>query len=236
MFRQCALAAMAACVLVPAGCGGGGDKTVCISGDAIPFNTRDRLADAQITVLEHPEMTMTTGEDGHFEFCGLEVGEEVSLTLEHSDYHQIQTATIELGPDGAERVTFQVVNEADYAGLAIAIGVLPDEENKCQMATTVTVVGRSLYDEGAHGEAGATVTIEPAVDAERGPVYFNADVMPDLALTETSGDGGVVYTNMDPGVYVLTAHKEGVEFRQVKMTCRAGWLINASPPWGLQAL
>ena len=29
---------------------------------------------------------------------------------------------------------------------------------------------------------------------------------------------------------------QGVEFRQVKMTCRAGWLINASPPWGLQAL
>ena len=33
----------------------------------------------------------------------------------------------------------------------------PDESQYCQMVTTVTRVGKSIYDAGAHGEAGATV-------------------------------------------------------------------------------
>ena len=104
------------------------------------------------------------------------------------------------------------------------------------MVTTVTRVGKSLYDEGAHGEAGATVTIEPALDPEQGPIYFGADVLPDRDLTETSEDGGVLFVQGEPGEYIWTATKPGVEFTQIKMKCRAGWLINASPPWGLQAL
>jgi hypothetical protein len=227
-------AALAA--LLAATCGGGGEKTVCISGDVIPFNTRDRLPGALVSVLEHPEMSMTTADDGHFEFCGLDVGEEITLVMDHGEYHPIQTGTITLGPDGAERVTFQAVTNNDFAGLAIMLGVSPDETGRCQMVTTVTRVGRSLYDEGAHGEAGATVTVEPEPVAQMGPVYFNEDVYPDPSATETSPDGGALYVNVEPGEYVWTAHKEGVEFTQIKMKCRAGYLVNASPPWGLQAL
>ena len=53
---------------------------------------------------------------------------------------------------------------------------------------------------------------------------------------ETSDDGGVLFIQVPPGDYTWTAHKAGVEFTQVRMKCRAGYLINASPPWGLQAL
>ena len=45
-----------------------------------------------------------------------------------------------------------------FAGV---VGITPDPAD-CQIATTVTRIGRSLYDPGAHGEAGATVTIYAA--------------------------------------------------------------------------
>ena len=35
---------------------------------------------------------------------------------------------------------------------------------------------------------------------------------------------------------MLTATKEGVKFEPVRLRCRAGVLVNASPPYGLQAL
>ena len=60
-------------------------------------------------------------------------------------------------------------------------------------------------------------------------------MLPDSKRTETSEDGGVLFANVPPGDYTWTAHKAGVKFRSVKMKCRAGWLVNASPPWGLQA-
>ena len=37
-----------------------------------------------------------------------------------------------------------------------------------------------------------------------------------------------------PGEYVWTAFKPAHVFTRVKMKCRAGFLVNASPPWGLQ--
>lgn len=65
-------------------------------------------------------------------------------------------------------------------------------------------------------------------------IHFNEDVLPTPGLAETSVDGGVVWTNVVPGEYVLTASKEGVEFEPVKIRCRAGVLVNAGPPRGLQ--
>jgi|GEM_PF-3542389 len=44
-----------------------------------------------------------------------------------------------------------------------------------------------------------------------------------------------VFLNVPPGDYVLTAHKAGMSFTPAAIRCRAGVLVNASPPWGLQA-
>lgn len=215
----------------------GNGATATVSGDAIPFNGGDRrIAGATVSILELPERRMVTGADGHFSFDGVPVGSEVSLVLEHPDYHLIQTGTHVVPPEGLERITFQAVTHDVYAALGALLGVVPDEAGACQMPTTVTRVGRSLYDPGAHGEEGATVTIEPPLPAEHGPIYFNSQVLPDRSRSETSDDGGVLYVQVPPGEYVLTATKPGVAFRQVKMKCRPGVLVNASPPWGLQAL
>lgn len=230
----CSLAAAAGC-----GDSGGGSSTATasVSGDAIPFNGQDRrIEGATISILELPDKRMVTGADGHFQFDGIPVGSEVSLVLEHPDYHLEQTGTHVVPPEGLERITFQGVTNDVYAALAALLGITPDETGACQMPTTVTRIGKSLYDPGAHGEAGATVTIDPPLPAEHGPIYFNSRVLPDRSLTETSDDGGVLYIQVPPGEYVMTATKPGAEFRQVKFKCRAGVLVNASPPWGLQRI
>lgn len=210
---------------------------VSLSGDILPFHLvpTGRLSGATVSILEHPERSMVTAADGHFAFDGLEEGSEVTLVMSHPDYHPIQNGTIKIGPAGAERVTFQAVINGIYSALAGLLGLTPDEEHACQMVTTFTRVGKSMYDFGAHGEAGATVTLSPALPAEHGPVYFNSSVLPDRSLSESSDDGGVLHVQVPPGEYVWTASKPGVAFSRIKMKCRPGFLVNASPPWGLQA-
>ena len=232
------LAPLVLVALLAGACGDSDDgpgATASVSGDAIPFNGQDRrVAGATISILEFPEKRMVTGTDGHFAFDGIPVGSEVSLVMEHPDYHLEQTGTHVVPPEGLERVTFQAVTHDVYTALGALLGIVPDEAGACQMPTTVTRIGKSLYDPGAHGEEGATVTIDPPLPAEHGPIYFNSRVLPDRTLTETSDDGGVLYVQVPPGEYVMTAHKPGAEFRQVKFKCRPGVLVNASPPWGLQ--
>ena len=208
-----------------------------VSGDALPFagGHTARIEGAVISVLERPDLSVTTGSDGHFVF-ELPPGTEATLALEHPDYHLIQTGTHLIPETGIERLTFQAVTHGIYSSLASILMLTPDDEHLCQMVTTVTRVGKSVYDEGAHGQAGATVAIDPPLTAEQGPIYFNESVIPDRSLTETTDDGGVLFTQVDPGEYDWTAAIPGVEIRPIKMKCRPGVLVNASPPWGLQVL
>jgi len=225
------------CDLVDDGAGNGSCTfLVSLSGDAIPFNggPGGRVEGADVSLLEHPDRHVTTGVDGHFVFEGLEEGSDVTVVMSAPDYHAIQTGTFRLGPRGIERVTFQAVLNTIYGLLANLLAIVPDEANLCQMVTTVTRVGKSIYDPGAHGEAGVTVTLDPPLAADHGPIYFNSSVIPDRTLTQTSDDGGVLFIQVPPGDYVWTAHKAGAVFSRIKMVCRPGFLVNASPPKGLQ--
>ena len=209
---------------------------VTLSGDAIPFDRSPdgRIEGADVSLLEHPERHVMTGADGHFVFDGLEEGSEATVVMTHPDYHPIQTGTIKLGPKGVDHVTFQAVIYPIWDALAALLQVVPDDANRCQMVTTVTRVGKSIYTPGAHGEDAVTVTLDPPLPAEHGPIYFNSSVVPDRSLVQTSDDGGVLFIQVAPGDYTWTAHKTGAAFSRVKMKCRAGYLVNASPPKGLQ--
>lgn len=220
------------------GCSDDEEVIVTLSGEVFPFNVdhEARVEGAKVWILEYPDKEVITGGDGRFQFDGLKEGESFSLVMDHPDYAPIQTGVFTVGTDDIERVTFQAVTHDVYDYLSSDILNIVPEEDKCQMVTTVTRVGKSLYDDGAHGEAGVTVTLDPPLPPEHGPIYFNSLVIPSRGLTETSDDGGVLFIQVPEGEYTWTAHKEGVRFRQVRMTCRAGVLINASPPWGLQVL
>lgn len=219
------------------GAGGGSTGTASVSGIAAPFNdaVEGRIEGATISVLEHPELSVVTGADGTFVFDGLPVGEDVTLVLEHPDYPLLQTGTHVLPAEGIDDLTFQAPSFAQYNGLAAILQITPDD-TRCQMVTTATRKGGTILAPGAHGEAGVTVTSEPAAPAESGPVYFNASVLPDRSLTETSEDGGIVFVNVPEGEYVWTGHKAGATLAEVRFKCRAGVLVNASPPRGMSVL
>jgi hypothetical protein len=227
--------------LVLASCGNQDHPTeIEVSGNAFAFAPPGfpgfgRIEGATISVLEMPGVATTTGEDGFFLFEGLPAGADATFVLEADGFPVANTRTFRLPDHDLGRVTFQVPTLELLAGLGGIAGVELDPE-RCQIASTVTVVGKSLYDPGPHGEAGAIVTIEPALDARQGPIYFDEDVLPDPSLTESSGDGGVAFVNVDPGEYTLTATKEGLEIESVRLNCRPGVLANASPPYGLQVL
>ncbi len=215
----------------------GGAPTVAVSGDAFAFGPYTKIAGATVTIRELPGQSTTTDADGRFAFEGLPGGAAATFVFEAIGYPLTSTKTFTLPTMGeaVERVTFQVPDDATYDLLATVVNVVPDPST-CQIASTVTRVGKSIYDEGAHGEAAATVAIDPPLPAEHGPIYFNAQVIPQLDLTETSEDGGVLFVNVPAGTYTITATKPGVEFVAVEIDCEGGTLVNASPPYGLQAL
>ena len=211
-----------------------------VSGDAfaftLPGTPYGRIDGATISILEQPELVTETDAMGHFVLPGVPPGSEATFVIEAEGFPPARTKTFTIPDSGAlERVTFQVPDDALYDALA-ALLMIDVDPATCQIVSTVTRVGKSLYDEGAHGEAGATVTLEPAIPSEHGPVYFGEDVVPDPSLTETTEDGGVLFTNVPVGTYVMRAHEDGVAFEDVTMKCEAGVLVNASPPYGLQAL
>ncbi len=224
---------LALALLLPlAACG----STTTVEGNAFVFNGAvEGVEGARVFVLEDPSLEATTDTEGYFLIEGVPVGSDVSLVMEHPDYIPIQTGTHVVPEEGLSRITFQAVTPLIESQLAALLMVSIDE-SACQMVTTVTRIGRSLYEPGAHGEEGATVTIDPPLPASSGPIYFTSDVIPDRSLTETTDDGGVLFVNVPEGEYTWTATKDGATFASVRMKCRAGFLINASPPAGLQRL
>lgn len=210
--------------------------TVAVEGHAFVFNVNGgRIHGAKITVLEDATKLAYTDKKGHFLLKGFKPNSEVTLRLEATGYPKNQTATLNVGTGGLTKVTFQVPSLAIYNMLAAVIKIKPDA-TKCQMVTTVTRKGKSLYDPGAHGEQDVVVTAAPTPKAELGPVYFNSNVVPDVKMKKTSDDGGVLWANVTPGEYVLTGVKAGVKLRPVKIKCKAGWTVNGAPPWGMQVL
>ncbi|MDP2316269.1 MAG: hypothetical protein Q8P41_25445 [Pseudomonadota bacterium] len=209
------------------------------TGVAVNFSIEGGgLAGADVSTLEVPTSTTVTAADGAFAL-DVPAGGDATFVLTHPDMPPVQTATLDVDEAGIEGVTFQVPDWVMYDLMEAFAGV-ETEDGTCQIATTVTCAGCDMWHGAFHGQAGATVTIEPALPAASGPVYFyrnaeNGIIWPDPTLTETTDDGGVLFLNVPPGTYVLTAHQDGVTFEARRMWCREGWLVNASPPYGLQA-
>ncbi len=191
------------------------------------------LEGAEVYVVEHPELTAVTDEKGKFEIADVPAG-DVTLVMLAEGYPENQIGTFTFDGNDRENVDFQAVPQWLYDAFAVLVETTPDP-TRCQIATTVTRWFEDLVPE-VHGEPGATAMISPELPPLHGPTYFDDRVLPTLGLTETSVDGGVVWTNVPPGDYTLTAKKADVAFEEVRILCRANVLVNAAPPWGLQAL
>lgn len=213
-------------------------KKVRVEGDVLPFTTEVagvRVQGAKVSILEHPELTFTTGADAHFAFDGLEEGEAITLTVEHPDYKPTQTNTVTLGPDGLNPFPVQVVSTQLFELLAALMPKNPQEDHFCAIATTAARLGGGLYTALRQGIPGATVTLTPAARDDSGPFYFTEAVLPSASQPSTSIDGGLLYYRVPPGTYVMRASRAGTVFNEVTFQCRVGWVVNAGPPMGVSA-
>jgi hypothetical protein len=217
-----------------------------ISGTAYTFNTPDPIVGATITVVEAPGVSTVTAADGSYSL-ELPAGGEATLYIEAEGHFGIHTQTFTLTEHGdglaIEGVNFQTPTLPIYDGLKALVGGFtgkdPFEGEGCVIVTTVGDARMVLmtFDEfidfHPHGVEGATVSIEPPLAT---PIYFNEDVLPDSTQLTTSIDGGVLWPNVPPGQYTLTAQKDGTEFVTVHAICQAGWVVNANPVHGLHAI
>lgn len=236
-------------VLLAAACGGGsGDPTadwvpntgplVHVTGMAFVFGPNDAMLtvqDATVAVAESAAIATTVGSDGSFAF-DVPSGGPTTFSILKDGFHAGQSATLDVGSGGIAMLGFQTPTNAAFDSLGTLARVTPDPAD-CQIATTVSRSGTEPYGGDGLGADGAVVTIEPPVPATSGPIYFaydNGTIFPDRSLTATSMDGGVIFANVPVGEYTLTATKAGATFSPVNIRCRAGVLVNAAPPNGLQ--
>ena len=203
-----------------------------ISGTAYTFNTPDPIAGATVSLVEFPDISAITAADGSYHL-DVPAGAIVTPVIEADGHHSVHLQTFTLDPDHEgltiEGANFQTPSTDIYEALRGLItgfvGKDPFEGNSCVVVTTVSdkkVVGMTFDDFinfHPHGKPGATVAIEPAVSQ---PIYFNADVLPDLAQTEVSNDGGALWTNVPAGSDTLSAQLVGTGRATAKVTCEAG--------------
>ncbi len=254
------------------GMGGGNVPTVSVGGIAwafqLPGAPYGRIRGATVSVLEMPELNTETNGDGEFTIEGIPVGSAATFVLEHEDHPLTYTKTHTIPDTDIDDLTFQIPTnflfgeiEDGLVEAGIIDGVDPET---CQIVSTFTRYGKTIGDDGHHGEPGALLSVAPENTAEVGPMYFNDMVFPDPSRDYSSLDGGVLLLNVPPGDYTLSAscvtdpdlladfiaeyppeenadqsvrcQTEDVVFEDILMKCRADVFLNASPSYGLQAL
>lgn len=256
---------MLAGALVLVSCGEGTTgATVTFSGIAwsfeLPGTPYGRIEGANVSILEMPELETTTNAEGEFSIEGLPVGSQATLVLEHENHPLTYTKTHTVPDTDLDDLTFQIPTNGLFTLIELGLEIETDPA-KCQMVSTLTRFGKTIGIPGAHGEPGGIVSVAPENNAAEGPIYFNDEVLPDRSRSYSSIDGGVLFLNVEPGDYTLSAscvddptdliaeyppaeygeeslrcQTEDVQFESVLMKCRAGVFLNASPSYGLQAL
>jgi hypothetical protein len=217
--------------------------TVTISGRAYAFNHMDTfLEGATIKVREIPSLSATTDANGDYV---LAVPDDTNITpyIEPpAGYNQIDLQTFHTRGQDIENANFQTPADAEFAGLAAILSVpLGDDGRPTECAIVTTASARNVrgvdYDtfhqRTPHGVPGATSEEFPALD---GPIYFNEFVIPDTSKTETSEDGGIVWTEVPTGTYRIATSSPTTRFASFLATCEPGRVINANPPWGAYEL
>lgn len=234
-----AVLAVAAAVAVPASAAG---ATVRLSGTAYEFDhPATRLAGATVRVAEHPRLHATVRKNGAYR---LAVPDRARVTpyVDAKGHHRIYLQTFTTRGRDLSRVNFQVPTDGTYKALAALLKVPLDSKGEirdCAIVSTFSTrkVRNLSFNEfvsyGAHGVPGATATATPRLAS---PFYFNAQVIPDPAQKRSSKDGGVIWTGVRPGRYVIRGHRPHTRFASFVATCKRGRIVNANPPWGLSEL
>jgi hypothetical protein len=155
-----------------------------------------------------------------------------------SNVHAIEGAVSDLAIQMPDELYLSVAKGQLEAGLR---QVVPGFTIRNLLVSTVGKSWASLYSfRLPHGDPGATVSMTPApqnaaLNLPSGPIYFDETVTPSPFLPATSVDGGVLFDNLAPGTYSVTATK--APFSYATATFRVDGSIPlyiASPPHSIQ--
>jgi hypothetical protein len=213
---------------------------VLIKGTAYSFDNQAPIAGATIQARGAPGAVATSDSRGHYRL-DVPAGRKITPFIEADGYHGIFLQTF-TPRSTLRRVNFQIPTEATYLALAALLHVKLDQNGdprRCAIVSTVSTKAirdltfRQFVAFGAHGVPGATAATRPMLPD---PIYFNDNVIPDPSLTETSTDGGVIWTEVPRGTYRVHAEHPSKRFASFVATCRRGRVVNANPPWGLHQL
>ena len=218
--------------------------SVTISGRAYAFNHMDTfLAGAAIKVREIPRLEATTDANGDY---SLEVPDDANVTPyidPPAGYNEVDLQTFHPRGEDIENANFQTPADPEYNALAAILSVPIDEETgrpaQCAIVTTASarnvrgVDYETFWERTPHGVPGATSEEFPAL---AGPIYFNQFVIPDPTKTETSEDGGIIWTEVPAGTYRIATSSPTTGFASFLATCADGRIVNANPPWGAYEL
>jgi hypothetical protein len=237
-------AALALAGLIGAGPADSAKPTVTLSGRAYVFNHSEQgIAGATIRVRERAGLSAVTDAVGDY---ALEVPDDADITpyIEPPPgYHQIDLQTFHTRGRDLENVNFQTPADAEYNGLAALLSVPfgPDgRPEQCAIVTTASarnvrgVDFETFRERTPHGVPGATARAKPALPGAA--IYFNDSVIPDPSRAETSGDGGIIWTEVPAGTYRVITKSPSTRFASFLATCEPGRIVNANPPWGAYEL
>jgi hypothetical protein len=155
-----------------------------------------------------------------------------------SNVHYIKGAMADIAIQMPDELYLSVAKGQLEAGLG---QVIPGYIIQNLLVSTVGKSWASLYSfQLPHGDPVATVSMMPAqqnvyLNLPFGPIYFNESVSPDPSLAATSVDGGVLFDNLAPGTYSVTAAK--APFHYATATFRVDPTITlyiSSPPHSIQ--
>jgi hypothetical protein len=215
---------------------------------AFPFQST--VSGARISIAEVPatrKLNIRSNADGQWSTWAVKIKGTplpISFVYELAGYVTTKSQMFQVGDAGIADLSVQFPTEA-YFSLAKGqveqqVGALigaPYTLNNV-LVTTVGKSWASMYSPDLpHGDPGAQVAISPAIQfpTSLGPVYFNASVAPDPALTSTSVDGGVLFGNLPKGSYSITASKAPFSYSTLTFVIQDGiGLYIASPPHGVQ--
>jgi len=213
------------------------------------------VPDTLVWIAEYPEtrgLDITTDDSGWWTMyivkdSGSDL--EFSFVFEKDGWVTTKTNVNTIGDEDDVDFAIQFIDPTFFETAMVPLvegmmqgGDYPDFAFENAMVVTVGKSWASMHDDRLpHGDPGATVSVQPASDGFIGPIYFNKDVIPDLAQTDVSVDGGVVWLNMpQEGTYRVTADKPGVTYPEVEFTFtqadkEAGVVLYiASPPDSLE--
>jgi hypothetical protein len=216
-------------------------RSVLIKGTAYAFDNQAPIAGATIRARGAPGAKTRSRANGHYRLR-VPARRRVTPFIKARGYHGIFLQTFHTHHRNLRKVNFQIPTEGTYLALAALLHVRLDEHGdlrRCAIVSTVSTkkIRDLSFSEfvayGAHGVPGATAATRPRLP---GPTYFNDNVIPDPSLTETSTDGGVIWTEVPRGRYRVRAEHPSKRFARFVATCRSGRVVNANPPWGLYQL